>query len=448
MSEPRMIVIPADAGELALRRGVANPIEHDATRNGHVDHQDETPNEMQVRVVSLEHFVSVEEEAADPLIGSPDDTILPADGLLLMYGDGGAGKTTLSIDAVAHLASGMPWIGLEVPRPLRVLLIENEGPRSPFRIRLGKKIKEWDRTPFLGNVSVLEEPWTRFTLENDSYRSQLASEIDRTNSDVVVVGPLASLGAKGTGTPDDVNDFDKLVSDLRAKTSRRFALWIVHHENKSGDVSGAWDRYPDTLVHIQAQGNGRTRVVWKKARWSSALHGTAVNLLWAEGNGFELEVKPSRDITAEIIDYLRGRDWHTVKELAHAINLGVDTIRPVVERLSSPDDRTLEHTTGRGVPGRNVNAKLYRLSGDLESPSHLKSSPLFAGGEEGADLLTCPISKSSKSQLTSDTPQGDPTHPGHLADHDPQDQELIDRYRHEELERLEELARSQPEDDQ
>ncbi len=387
MSEPRMVVVPVDAGDIARRRGMHEPTLNGST-NGHVDETATSGEELRVKVVTLEQFVSVEEEASDPLLGEPDDTILPADGLLLMYGDGGAGKTTLSIDALAHLASGTPWIGLTVPRPLRILLIENEGPRSPFRIRLGKKIKTWDRAPFAPNVTVLEEPWTRFTLENEAYRSQLADAIDQTDTDLVVVGPLASLGAKGTGTPDDVNDFDKLVIDLRARTIRRFGLWIVHHENKSGDVSGAWDRYPDTLVHIQAQGNGRTRVAWKKARWSSALHGTAVNLLWAEGNGFELEVKPSRDITAEIIDYLRGRDWHTVKELAEGLTLGADTLRPIVKRLSDPDDRTLEHTTGRGVPGRNVNAQLYRLSGDLGVPSHLKSPYLLAGAEEGADLLT------------------------------------------------------------
>ena len=46
---------------------------------------------------------------------------------------------------------------------------------------------------------------------------------------------------------------------------------------------------PDSLLHVQAQGHGRTRVYWQKLRWSSTLHGTTTHLVWAENEGFEVE---------------------------------------------------------------------------------------------------------------------------------------------------------------
>jgi hypothetical protein len=85
------------------------------------------------RIVDFTTFVSTEEPSAEPLLGSATETILPADGMLLMYGDGGAGKTTLTIDAVSHLASGQNWLSVDVERPVKTLLIENEGPRGKFR---------------------------------------------------------------------------------------------------------------------------------------------------------------------------------------------------------------------------------------------------------------------------------------------------------------------------
>ena len=70
---------------------------------------------------------------------------------------------------------------------------------------------------------------------------------------------------------------------------------LVHHENKGGKVSGAWEGAGDTLFHVQGQGHGRTRLYVQKARWSSAHHATALNLAWTDGDGFEVEENPELD---------------------------------------------------------------------------------------------------------------------------------------------------------
>ena len=74
------------------------------------------------------------------------------------------------------------------------------------------------------------------------------------------------------GTLQEVRDFMALVEELRRATERRLTVVLVHHENKGGQVSGAWEGAGDTLCHVQGQGHGRTRLFFQKARWASEQH--------------------------------------------------------------------------------------------------------------------------------------------------------------------------------
>lgn len=341
------------------------------------------------RVVPLDYFVSVTEDTSDPLLGDRDDSLLPSDGLLLMYGDGGAGKTTLSIDALAHIASGTTWLDVSVPVAANVLLIENEGPRGPFRETLKKKVAKWAGVPFSERVRVLEEPWSRFTLDDPAYREAIAQEIATSLIDIVIVGPLASLGAKGTGTPDEVSDFAAMISDLRSRAGRAFALWIVHHENKAGDVSGAWERLPDTLVHVSAQGNGRTRVHWRKVRWSSRLHNTSINLAWDDG-GFVIEEAKERDLLAEVyVAFGKDNQWRTVKEASSLIKANADKVKIALKQLEV-EGRMLYRI---GPEGRSSVAKCWRLRTASDPLSHPEAVGLFGGQGEGTASLPRPINE-------------------------------------------------------
>jgi hypothetical protein len=57
-----------------------------------------------LRVVPVNEFAAVDEPSAEPLLGDEQNTVLSAGGALVVYGDGGAGKTTLELDLVFHLA--------------------------------------------------------------------------------------------------------------------------------------------------------------------------------------------------------------------------------------------------------------------------------------------------------------------------------------------------------
>jgi hypothetical protein len=262
----------------------------------------------------------VEEASAEPLLGDEENTILAAGGSAVYYGDGGAGKTTLGLDRAFHYCTGREWLGLAVPRPLRVLWIENEGPRGKFRKKVRAKLALWDGDPLEGRLHVLSVPWARFTFANPLMRDELVTLARKLAIDVVIAGPVARLGAEGGGAPKEIQAFVDLLELVRAELGRPLAYELIHHENKAGGISGAWEGATDTLVHVQARGNGHTAIVWRKARWAGEIHGRTWKLDWRDGERFEVDETPEttdEDIAETLIGLVReapGRSWNGYDE--------------------------------------------------------------------------------------------------------------------------------------
>ncbi len=92
-------------------------------------------------------FAAREFPIAEPLLGEPGKVLLAVGSLLMAYGADGSAKSTWTIDGLVHLAAGVDWLGHPVPRPVRICIIENEGPPSLFQQKLRDKIAGWgDRT--------------------------------------------------------------------------------------------------------------------------------------------------------------------------------------------------------------------------------------------------------------------------------------------------------------
>ena len=280
-----------------------------------------TPAVAYPKFVSLAEFVSVDEKGVDALLGDSGSVVVPEGGDVMVYGDGGAGKTTLTIDLAFHLAAGDDWCGISVARPIRAALVENEGPRPLFRAKLRRKSDSWAGSGLGDRLHVLETPWGLFSFADESHRAWLAAAVDELDLDLVILGPLTRIGMNDAGTLQETRDFSGLLADVRARANRPITFVLIHHENKGGQVSGAWEGAGDTLLHVQAQGHGRTRLVFQKARWASDWHGKSLQLLWAEGEGFTVTDTPQRTagtIADEILGAVRaqgGQSWNTYADV-------------------------------------------------------------------------------------------------------------------------------------
>lgn len=281
---------------------------------------DENISLLELKVQTLDEFVAVEEDAAESLMGDDDNCALPAGGTVVLYGKGGAGKTTLEVDWLAHLGAGDDWLGLDVPRSTRILAIENEGPRYKFRQKLGQKLDSWTGSTIGEHFRILEDPWAVFSFRRSDHIAALANVIEDLDIELLAAGPINRLGMKGGGTPDEVGEFMQFVETLRQTLDRPLAVMFAHHDNKGGEVSGAWEGIPDTLVHVKAIGNGQTLVTWEKVRWGSDLHQQTWTLKWVEGRSYELEEKRERtdaELEADVISFIsenEGTGWTKVRQ--------------------------------------------------------------------------------------------------------------------------------------
>jgi hypothetical protein len=319
---------------------------------------DATATELVLEVDRVQDFAAVDEPGATAILGDANNALIPEGGDVMIFGTGGSGKTTLSVDCAIHLGSGRDWLGIPVQRLARVLIIENEGPRALMRRKLGRRLEAWDGPE--SDVRVLRSPWATMTLASEEWRIALARTIEEHEIDVVIAGPLTRIGMEEAGTLQQTRDFMRLVDDVRARCSGRRVAWaIVHHENRAGSVSGAWEGAGDTLLHVREAGPGHTVVHIQKARWASEYHGKTLKLEWTAGGGFEPEAE--RDMFAEIEELLGDGLWRTVQEIRQAIKAGTATVREVLENDARSERFEMRTGEQARALGRSSQAQVYGM---------------------------------------------------------------------------------------
>ncbi len=282
-----------------------------------------------LELVSAEDFAAVDEPGAQPLVGTDASNLIPQGSDVMVTGNGGAGKTTLTTDLAVHLAAGTGWLGLPIERPVRVLMVENEGPRPLFRKKLARKLADWQGSPLEGRLMMLGEPWGAFTFADDGWRAALASALSEQEIDVLIAGPVTRLGMNEAGTLQQTRDFMGLVADVRAKAERPVATVLVHHDNKAGNVSGAWEGAGDTLIHLATYAHGSTEMHIQKARWSPEHHNQKMKLTWADGESYDL--LDDRDYLGEIESLLSDKHPRTVKEIMAKIGASEKTVKSAIQ---------------------------------------------------------------------------------------------------------------------
>jgi hypothetical protein len=328
-------------------------------------------------IVTAMAFAAVDEPGADALVGLKGESLVPESGDTMVYGDGGTAKTTLTHDLGCHLAAGDPWLGVPIGKAVNVLIIESEGPRPLLRDKIESKLASWKGSTIKpSRLTILEDPWGAIDFTDKADRAKLAAMILKHEIDVVIAGPVTRLGMNEAGTLQEVRDFMGCLNALRAEVGRPLAFVLVHHEGRSGAVSGAWEGAVDTLLHTEKRGHGHTSLKIEKARWSSAHHDTHLELTWTDGEGFAVE--DARDYAAEIATLLADGKWRTVGEIGNkrdapkmpGIGAGKDSVKDALDRHPG---RFIERKGGKDI-GRHPNATVYGLD-SAHNPDGLDTDP-------------------------------------------------------------------------
>jgi AAA domain len=230
------------------------------------------PSTRQLRFLPGRAFVEQKIERRPALLGDDDDSVLPAHGLAIVGGEGGSGKSTLTLHGIAHLGTATPWLGIPIDRALRIGVIENEGPKAPFIDKVKRFAEAWPGDDFLERCFFLDSPWGRFTLADEGLRAELRSFALDNELDLLIAGPLGRLGLEGVGSPDETRAFLDLLGEIGCQ--RDLAVWLLHHINKARHrsivqaLSGDWGGHPDLILGLEhEEGQRRTRLTFGKVRW-------------------------------------------------------------------------------------------------------------------------------------------------------------------------------------
>lgn len=274
--------------------------------------------------VDLDQFLNLPIEDKPPLLGVEGQSAIVAGGLALLGGKAGLGKTTLIVDAIFHMASGLDWLTFTVGRPLNILVIENEGPLRMFQQKLAAKRKAWTHD-LQGDIHVQTGAWGWFSFAEAEHHSQIKHYLDDNRVDLVIGDPIGTLGMEGVGSPEDTRTFVRLLVPLGLFDNRAF--WFPVHFTKEprkdeiDQISGAWGGHLDTLMVLKAtRRKDELRLSFPKLRWwntqtpAPMILGKVYNtqsfeLLRHEGDAEPLEER--------IVERLSQGDWLTAAEIAN-----------------------------------------------------------------------------------------------------------------------------------
>jgi hypothetical protein len=332
-----------------------------------------------------------DENTAAALVVAAEGTILPAGGLGILAAKVHDGKTTWAVEFVLHACAGVDYLGLSFPRPLRVLVIENEGPREAFRQKLEARLEHWEHD---GAPRIWDDPawWGQVRLSDPATRQRLRRVAVEHQIDLVVSDSLTRFGVRGNGTPEETREFVEWLTELGL--GRDLAFLLLHHPRTRSEpgeaelerLAGAWPPHADLILLLQRLEGGRARLSFPKTRWA---RGQRAPIILAFDTGTESfnyvgeDVAEERDYVAELTELMTDGKWWTVTDLRHPTEKG-----GIGARLENVDaaltDERFESADGAGI-GRRKGTTYHRLKEASPPPGDAgDASSLRRDGEEAS----------------------------------------------------------------
>jgi AAA domain len=203
----------------------------DALRLADGKHSDR-PGGVNLPVFLLHRLLTTEfENDGDYLVG----TIVPRGGAILSYGLPKGLKSWFSTGVAldAAIGDGRALGYFDVPRPVRVLLVQVEDPASRTKNRFQKLIeaRPFRKSPYPGDLRVVTR--CPLNLLDPNWMEELEAVIAKQRTELVIFDVFRRLFRGNVNDPEETAAFLEAVDRLRDKYG--LAAWIVHHSNKRSE---------------------------------------------------------------------------------------------------------------------------------------------------------------------------------------------------------------------
>ncbi|WP_265030279.1 AAA family ATPase [Wolbachia endosymbiont (group A) of Philonthus cognatus] len=140
----------------------------------------ENITEHKVTSFSARHYLNDKSPMPKDIIGP---RILTPGGLLVIGGTPKIGKSNFLLSLLAHMASGVPFLNMKPPRPLKIFYLQNEMEYGDMKERLLQlKIDQnlWKENLFITNKMPL-------TLNSEEVRAIITEKLDAKTVDLIVI---------------------------------------------------------------------------------------------------------------------------------------------------------------------------------------------------------------------------------------------------------------------
>jgi hypothetical protein len=330
-----------------------------------------------VFALPIREFVALEREQREPMLADSDGrAVIGFRSLVLVGALGGHGKTTWSLDLFLHMVAGIDYPPFRVPRPVSILIVENEGPEELFAAKLESRLEHFPHE-LKARLDVCVFDWGGFSLSDATHRNRLVREIADKGYDLVFGDPLDSLGIEGVGSPDDTRKFLALMKETGL--NKTVAWWLNTHPRKEetkealNEIAGAWGGKPDTVFLLRLLDGDRTQIRQPKLRW--ARRGKGPTVLFAFDPDTEAftfvgeQSEEERDYFSDVRALLADGKWRIVKEIIAPAPAGIGASDEPVKKALEEHPDVFEMRTGDAAKalGRKPTALLWQLRAEGDS---------------------------------------------------------------------------------
>ncbi len=242
------------------------------------------------------------DDYAQDFATSPElvEDMLPAQGLAMLFGPSGTGKTFWGLDLACHIHNGVKWRDKDVVQG-DVMYIAAEASRGiKKRLQAVKRLNSDWRMPFVADVAPNLSSLTSVQAVRDAAR--LVGE------PAVVV--IDTLSASFEGDDSSQQDIAKMLRNLKVLSDDLQCLVLfVHHTTKDGGSwrgAGVLFNDVDAVLETVEQGEDAERKLWvtqRKHKEGEAGRSYAFRLLISEPLALKPNGKPITSCTIAQEDY-------------------------------------------------------------------------------------------------------------------------------------------------
>jgi len=212
-----------------------------------------TPSDMAFRFYSGDDYAT-DFNAADEIV----EDVLPSQGLAMVYGQSGSGKTFWMLDMAFRMQNGVKWRDKDVKQGDVMYVAAEAGRGIKKRIQAVKAIHpEW-RAPFVADVAPNLGSTTSVEAVRDAARAV----------GVPAVIIVDTMSASFEGDDSSQQDVAKMLRNLKVLADDLQCLVIfVHHSTKEGGShrgSGVFYNDVDAVLEVISEGESDKRKQWVK----------------------------------------------------------------------------------------------------------------------------------------------------------------------------------------